>query len=37
VLKASPEIHAKNISVKTGVDVIAVYDGMKLELEEKWV
>lgn len=42
VLKASPEFQAKNISGKTGVEVIAAYDGLKLKLEEmeslrKWV
>lgn len=35
VLKASPEFQAKNISGKTGVEVIAAYDGLKLGLEGK--
>ena len=35
VLKASPELKAKSISAKTGVEDIAAYDGMKLELEER--
>ena len=35
VLKASPDYQAKIISQRTGVDVIAAYDGMTFELEEK--
>ncbi len=40
VLKASPESQAKLISEKTGVEVVAAYDGMSLDFEEgkirKW-
>jgi len=32
VLKTSLEMQAKSISAKIGVEVIAAYDGMKLEL-----
>jgi len=42
VLKASPELQAKLISEKTGVEVIAAHDGMSINFEEresleKWV
>jgi ribonuclease BN (tRNA processing enzyme) len=42
VLKASPEFQAKLISEKTGVEVLAAYDGMIVDLEdreslEKWI
>ncbi len=42
VLKASPEFQAKIISEKTGVEVIAAYDGMTFDFKdseslEKWV
>ncbi len=39
VLKSSPELQARNISEKTGVDVRAAYDGMNINFEEmtkKW-
>ncbi len=39
VLKSSPELQARNISEKTGVDVRAAYDGMSVNFEEittKW-
>jgi len=39
VLRASPDLQAKNIRERTGVDVIAAVDGMFLELdaiEKKW-
>ncbi len=39
VLKSSPELQARNISEKTGVDVRAAYDGMSIKFEEitrKW-
>ncbi len=39
VLKSSPELQARNISEKTGVDVRAAYDGMSINFEEitkKW-
>lgn len=35
VLKASPERQAKIISEKTGVEVVAAYDGMSLNFEER--
>lgn len=35
VLKASPERQARNISEKTGVDVVAAYDGMNVDFEER--
>lgn len=35
VLKASPELQAKRISEKTGVDVIAAHDGMCVNFEKK--
>lgn len=35
VLKASPELQAKIISDRTGVEVIAAYDGMRMNFEEK--
>ncbi|HEY9246098.1 MAG TPA: MBL fold metallo-hydrolase [Candidatus Methanoperedens sp.] len=42
VLKASPEFQAKLISEKTGIKVLAAYDGMTANLEEsenleKWI
>jgi ribonuclease BN (tRNA processing enzyme) len=42
VLKASPEFLAKRISEKTGVEVIAAYDGMTFDFDdkeslEKWI
>ncbi len=39
VLKSSPELQARNISEKTGVEVIAAYDGMNVNFEgetKKW-
>ncbi len=39
VLKSSPELQARNISEKTGVDVRAAYDGMNINFEDvtkKW-
>ena len=39
VLKSSPELQARNISEKTGVDVIAAYDGMNVSFggeTKKW-
>jgi phosphoribosyl 1,2-cyclic phosphodiesterase len=35
VMKASPELQAKKISEKTGVDVIAAHDGMSVNFEMK--
>lgn len=35
VLKADPELQAKNISEKTGVDVMAAHDGMSVNFEKK--
>lgn len=35
VLKASPELQAGIISEKTGVNVVAAYDGMNMTFEEK--
>ncbi|MCX9010715.1 MAG: MBL fold metallo-hydrolase [Candidatus Methanoperedens sp.] len=35
VLKAMPEAQAKRISERTGVEVIAAYDGLRVDLEEK--
>ena len=35
VLKASPEYQAKMISEQTGIKVIAAYDGMVLNFEDK--
>ncbi len=35
VLKANPELQAKNISERTGVDVMAAHDGMCVNFEKK--
>lgn len=35
VLKAMPDVQAKRISERTGVEVIAAYDGLRVDLEEK--
>lgn len=35
VLKSSPELQARNISEKTGVEVVAAYDGMSVNFEER--
>ncbi len=35
VLKASPQLQVKSISAKTGVEVIAAYDGMTFYLEKR--
>jgi phosphoribosyl 1,2-cyclic phosphodiesterase len=35
VLKANPELQAKSISERTGVDVMAARDGMSVNFEKK--
>ncbi len=35
VLKSSPELQARNISNKTGVEVVAAYDGMSVDFEDR--
>ena len=35
VLKSSPELQARNISEKTGVEVMAAYDSMSVNFEER--